>query len=172
MLLHIANFADADRRTAVAGEVLALGVVTIASENVATGARKLMRVTAAAQMKVGVTGVALKVSADADAATASTVNTDTAANTGSRIVTIAAGDLIIECRRGSIMHFDVSLLDASLDPARAGVLPNPGEALGVHPTNGLFCSLGTAGAFLVPVFGVCHETFGTTKVRIELQDVS
>ena len=172
MLLHIANLAEADRRTVVAGEDLALGAVVIASENGTTGARKVMLITAATELKKGVAGVAWKVSADADQVTSSTANTDSSADLGSRIVTISEGDLIVQVRKGAIMHYDVSLLHSSLDPARAGTLPSPGDALAIDATTGLFCKADVVGAFTSPVFGVCYETFGTTKVRIELQDVA
>lgn len=161
MKLHIANYLEADRRTAIAGEALALGAIVKISGN-AKNQRVARAVTAQADLqKPGAYGIAFKVSSDPLQVTSSTVPSEM----GNRIVSIASGDFIVECRKGTIMEYDPSLLDASLDPARGGTLPTPGQDLGVK--GALPSTTGAAGAIATPVVLRCYDVVNN-KVRIEL----
>lgn len=161
MKLHIANFFEADRRTAVAGEDLALGAIVKIAGN-AKNQRVATTVTAQADIqKPGAYGIAFKVSSDPLQVTSSTVPSEM----GTREVTIKSGDFIVECRKGTIMEYDPSLLHASLDPARAGTLPAVGDALAI--IGGLPCTVGTATAITTPVVLRVFDVVNG-KVRIEL----
>lgn len=161
MLLHIANFLEADRRTAVAGEDLALGAIVKISED-ASGNRKAVKVGANGDLVAGKIAFAFKVSSDPLQVTASTVPSEL----GTRIVTIKSGDFIVEARKGTIMEYDPSLLHASLDPARGGTLPNAGDSIAIHPTAALPCAVGTGGALTTVVLACYNKVNG--KVRVEL----
>lgn len=168
MLIHIANYFEADRRSATAGEAMPLGCVTVASADAGGSQRKLMKVTGSGDIVDGIVGIAFKVSADAEQVTSSTVPS----GLGNRIVSIANGDQIVEVRKGAMVEYDVSLLDATLDPARSGVLPVVGEALAIDTSNALFCDATKAGAVTSPVFGRVYELRGSKKVVVELLSVS
>lgn len=160
MLLHIANFFEADRRSAVAGEDLPMGAVC-AVTNVA-GERSLRMITAGSELQnVGAYAVAMEVSSDPLQVTSSTVPSEM----GTRVVTIKSGDRIVEVRRGAIIEYDPTLLDASLDPAQGGTLPVAGATLAVKA--GKPCSTGAASAITTPVVLRCYNVVGG-KVRIEL----
>lgn len=161
MKLSIANYLDADRRSAIAGEDLALGAIVKVAGN-AKNERVLTAVTAQADLQaVGKYAIAFKVSSDPLQVSASTVPSEM----GTRLVSIKSGDHIVECRRGTIMSYDPSLLDASLDPARAGTLPTVGAALAV--LNGLPCGAAAVGAITSPVVLRCYDIVNG-QVRIEL----
>lgn len=167
MKFWLANFFDADRRSCIAGEAMDVGQVIAISDN-GSGARRALKVTNANQCVPGIAAMALKVSPMSDAVTASTVNADTGKDLGARIVTIASGDAIVECRRGSIGEYFAADLDDSLNPAATvpGVTPTVGQVLGVK--NGRFCDT-TAASALVPTvpFAKVFRVFGT-KVLVEL----
>lgn len=158
MLLTIANFYEADRRTAVAGEAIAMGAVIKISDD-GKGARKANTVqdADAALLVAGKYGVALKVSNDPLQVSSSTVPSEM----GSRIVAINSGDFIVEVRKGAILEYDVSLLDASITAANVVV----GEALAVK--SGKFCKSNVAGAITSPVIGRVFNVHNG-KVRVEL----
>lgn len=164
MKLHIANFYDAPRHTAVAGEDIALGAV-IKISAATSGERKAMQLTDAdsAQLVKGKYGVALKVSADQYQV--SEVVSGVPTEWGSRVVAIKSGDYIVQVAPGAILEYDPSLLHSSLDPANGGALPAVGDALGVK--GGKFCTAGTASAITSPVIGRVFDVLGG-KVRIEL----
>ncbi len=162
MLLHIANYMDAERRTVKAGEVIAMGQVIKIGNVAGVRTATWVRDAEATSMVQGRVGVAFKVSDDALNVATSTVPVDFA---GSRLTTIASGDLMVNVTAGAIMEYDVSLLHSSLDPARAGVLPVAGDALGVK--DGLFCRANVASAIISPVFGRVYDLLGG-KVRVEL----
>lgn len=163
MLLHIANYADASRRTAIAGEAIALGAVIKLNAN-AAGERQALTVADgdAALLVSGNYGVALKVSNQMLQVSASD---DVPTEFGTRLVEIKSGDAIVEVAKGAVLEYDPSLLHSSLDPARAGALPSVGQALGIK--GGLFCTAGTGGAITSPVIGRVFGLVGN-KVRIEL----
>lgn len=163
MLLHIANFADASRRTVTAGSAIALGSIIVASD--VNGVRTVNAVAdgEAAKLVAGNYGVALKLSKLQLQVTS--VIGSIPEDFGSRLTSIKSGDAIVEVAPGAIMEYDVSLLHASLDPARGGALPAAGAALGIK--SGLFCTAATAGAITSPVVGRVHEVIGG-KVRVEL----
>lgn len=169
MLIHIANYFDADRRSALAGEDLPLGAVCAVSAGTGTAAgnRVLTKVTAAGDLKPGKFGVAFKVSSDPLQVTSSTVNADSHADLGSRVVAIKSGDQIVEVREGAIVEYHPSLLDDSLNPAAAspGTLPAIGDALGIKA--GKWCAAGASGAITSPVVGRVYDVVGG-KVRVEL----
>lgn len=161
MKLHIANFYDATRHTAVAGEAIDLGaVIKIVNDG---GTRKAMTLADAdsALLVAGNYGVAYKVNVDPNAVSESTA----AAATGDRTSPIVSGDLIVQVDRGAILEYDVTLLHDSLNPAEGGALPAAGAALGIK--GGLFCTAGTASAITNPVVGRVFDIIGS-KVRIQL----
>jgi hypothetical protein len=163
MLLHIANFYDAPRRTAIAGEAIPLGAV-IKLDN-AAGERTALVVddADAAILLPGTYGVAMKVSNQALQVSSSD---GVPADFGTRLTAIATGDAIMEIGRGAIIEYDPSLLHASLDAARSGVAPVAGDALGVK--DGLFCKADVVSAIISPVIGRVFEVLGNGKVRVEL----
>jgi hypothetical protein len=163
MLLHIANFEDAPRRTATAGSAIPMGAVTVASS--VAGVRILNPVAnaQAALLVPGNYGVALKVSKLMLQVTS--VTGSIPADFGSRLTAIVAGDSIVEVGRGAILEYDVSQLHASLAPTRAGTLPVAGTALAI--VGGLFCTVATASAIVTPVIGRVFDVVGG-KVRVEL----
>jgi hypothetical protein len=161
MKIAIVNYLDADRRTAIAGAQLPLGSICKVAAD-AKNNRVLTAVTQSSDLQnVGAYAFAFKVSSDPLQVTSSTVPSEL----GNRIVSIASGDMIVEARRGTIMEYDPSLLDASLDPARAGALPVAGATLAVK--NGLPCSVGAASAITTPVVLRCYNVVNG-KVRVEL----
>ncbi len=167
MLIHIANYFEADRRSATAGEDMDLGVVTVASPD-GTGQRELNKLTTQAEVKAGKVGIAFKVSADPQQVTASTVNADSNLDFGTRVVSIKEGDQIVEVRQGAMVEYDISLLDDSLNPDEAGTLPVVAQALAINPVNSKFCKADVVGAIVAPVFGIVFEVRGTRKVVVEL----
>lgn len=164
MKLHIANFYDAPRHTAFAGEAIALGAV-IKIDQGAAGERRALQLTDAdsAQLVAGKYGVAVKVSADDLQVSESLYGVPS--EWGSRIVAISSGDAIVQVGKGAIIEYDPSLLHASLDPANGGALPTVGTALAVK--GGKFCTAATASAITSPVVGRVFDVLGG-KVRIEL----
>jgi hypothetical protein len=164
MLLHIANYFDADRRSAIAGNDLSMGAVCKVTAD-SNNERVLNAVTVTGDLaNIGAYGVAFKVSSDPLQVDTSTVPT---AFLGDRTVSIKSGDRIVEVRRGAILEYAPSILDASLDPARSGALPVAGATLAVKPTTGLPCSVGAGSAITTPVVLRCYNVVNG-KVRIEL----
>lgn len=162
MLLHVANYFEADRRSAVAGNDLPMGTVCAVTTN-AAGDRVLNAVTVVGDIqKTGAYAIALKVSADPLQVDVTSVPVELL---GNRVVTIKSGDRIVECRRGSIMEYSPTICDASLDPARAGALPIAGDSLGIKA--GLPSSLGAGGAIISTVVLRCYNVVNG-KIRIEL----
>lgn len=162
MLITIANFFEAPRYTAVAAVDMPIGSVCKPGQD-ASGKRTLTPVTADADMATpGKVGIAIKVSQDPLQVDSTTVPIE---YLGSRLVTIKAGDNIVECRRNSIVGYDPSICDASLDPARGGALPTAGTKLGVK--GGLPCATGAASALIVNDVLICHSILGG-KILVEL----
>lgn len=172
MAINIANFFDADRRSAKAGETMSIGMVvkvrTTAETALYTGSeRELMKLANgdSALMVAGGVGVVYKVSANADQVDTTTLTAAQLANMGDRRVTIASGDQVVEVRRGAIIEYAMSDLDASLDTARGGALPVAGAALGV--VGSLFCATTAGSAITSPVLGKCYAVRGG-KILVEL----
>jgi len=163
MKLHIANFYDAPRNTAVAGEDIAMGAV-IAISNV-SGARTAMQLTDDDEdlLLPGMYGIAYKVSVESLQVSETLYGVPV--DWGSRVVAISEGDLIVQVGRTAIVEYEPSLLHASLDPARAGTLPVVGETLGIK--GGLFCKANVTDAIVAPVIGRVFDVL-SGKVRVEL----
>lgn len=164
MKLHIANFYDATRHTAVAGEDIALGAVIKIGPGTGNE-REALQVTDsdAAALVSGKFGVAFKVSGDSLQVSESLYGVPS--DWGSRVVAIYSGDAIVQVGAGAIIEYDPSLLHDSLNPAEGGTLPVVGEALAVK--GGLFAKSNVAGAITTPVVGRVFDVLGG-KVRIEL----
>jgi hypothetical protein len=162
-LVHIANYFEADRISATAGSAMVAGDV-VALEANADGSRRVTLVDAALDLRTAGYGVVMKVSTDPLATASSTA----AAKTGNRVSSIASNDDVVLVGAGAYIEYDVSLLDASLDPARSGVLPTTGALLGIR--NAKFSTLAAAGAITDPVVARVVEVFGGNKVRIKLHD--
>jgi hypothetical protein len=165
--LHVANFYDADRRSAVCHQTggMALGQVIKITDDGA-GARKalLLGNGDAALLVAGNYGVAFKVSTDPNQVPVSTLDAD---RFGSRVITIASGDDIVELRRGSIIEYPASLLHSSLDPDRSGTLPEVDDKLEI--VNALFCAAGTSSAITSPIIArVFRVNIGAKKVSVEI----
>ena len=163
--LHIANYYEADRRSARAGEAMGLGnVIKIVDDGV--GGRKALKVALVGDITPGAFGVVYKVSADPLQVSSSTASTDAGKTLQDHIVSIASGDQVVEVRRGAILEYSADLLDASLDPAEGGTTPSVGQVLGVK--NAKWCNTGAASA-LVPTTPVAkvYRKFGT-RVLVEL----
>jgi hypothetical protein len=163
MLISIVNYFESDRRTAFAAADMALGSICKVTAN-ANGDRLMTTAPVQADLqKVGAYAIAFKVSADPLQVDVTSVPVE---YLGNRVVSIKSGDAIVEVRRGAIVEYDPSLLDASLDPARSGVLPTDGATLAVSAT-GLPCTTAAVGAITSPVILRCYNVVGG-KVRIEL----
>lgn len=165
MRLNIANYMDAPRVSAIAGEALPLGAVcqVVQRGTGNTRERELRLVTAGGQLVQGGWGIAFKV----DKERLQVSSSSAPAYTGNRVVEIRSGDQITEVRAGAIMEYDPALLHSSLDPARGGTLPTVGAALAITGTGGLWCTTGTGGAITSPVIGRVFDIVAG-KVRIEL----
>jgi hypothetical protein len=157
MLLHIANYTEANRLTVTAGAALPLGGIhKIVNVGGVRTAQALADADAALLVE-GNYGLSFKVSTDPFQ-----VSTSTAPSfTGVRTVAIASGDLMVSVV-GAYVEIDPSLLDASLDPARAGAAPVPGQTLAIK--SGLICGAAVAGAITTPVVARCHYMNGTRPV--------
>ena len=164
MKLHIANFYDAPRHTAFAGEDIDVGAVIKISAGPA-GERLAHQVTDAdaAQLVAGKYGVAAKINTNPLAVSETLYGVPE--EWGSRVATIKSGDAIVQVAPGAILEFDPSLLHDSLNPAEGGTLPVVGAALAVKA--GKFAAAGTGGAIASPVVARVFDVLGG-KVRIEL----
>lgn len=160
--MHIANYFDADRFTCRAGEDMDPGDI-IRIEDDGAGGRRAMKVTQQSDLVAGNWGVVMKVSADPLQVVASTVNTDSRADLGDRIITISSGDDVVQVNNG-IIEMPAEEVDASLDPARSGTLPSVGDALAV--VSAKWCDAGAGGAITTPVVGRVYRVFGT-KILIK-----
>lgn len=164
MPINVANLLDADKRTAVAGEAITMGMVIKLSDDGA-GRRKALKLAdsdAAVAAKPGTYGIAYKLSTDSNQ-----VNSSTAPSSlGDRTVSISSGDLIIELRRGAIVEYSADLLHSSLDPSRSGTTPQAGTDLNVKGSQWCATS-GVAGSMSGTVIGRVFRVFGT-KVLVEL----
>ena len=159
--INIANFFEADRRSATAGEDMTMGMLVKVSDDGA-GGRTVMKLldADAALLVAGNYGVVYKVSADADQVHTSTAS----AVTGLREVTVSSGDAVVEVRRGAIVEYSADLLHSSLDAAREGTAPTVNDALEIKSSQ--WCEVGT-GSAITTVVGRVFKVFGT-RVAVEI----
>lgn len=153
MAVNIANYFEADRISAAAGEAMSVGMV-VSLENVA-GQRKLMKVDAAGDLVPGKYGVVMKFSVDPRAVDSST----TPAEWGTRLTSIANLDDVVLVGAGAYIQFDAADLDASLDAGRGGAYPAVGDRLGVKAAK--FSTMGAASAIITPTVARVYEVAGT-----------
>lgn len=111
--------------------------------------------------------VAMKFDTDANEVDSSTAP----AVTGLRTVSITAEDLVVECRKGTVIEYAASELAVSLDPGNGGTLPVVGADLGIAGAKWSTIAAATSSGIATPVVGRCHRVFGTgatAKVQVEL----
>lgn len=155
--LHVANFYECDRVSAVAAAALAQGVVCSVSDT-GTGERFLTAMSASPV--TGAYCIVAKESVDPFEVSDSTVPQILA---GSRIPTIASGDAVLELRRGVKVEYSADLLDDSLNPANSGATPTVGQKLAVK--NGKWAATGAAGVVSGSAgIGEVFRVFGTNVV--------
>jgi hypothetical protein len=160
MPIHIANFYDADRRTAKADEAIVMGAVIKIEDDLAGGRLAHTLVSGdGALLVAGNYGVAYKVSTDA----ASVISSSTGDTT--RVVSIVSGDYIVEVRRNALITYTADMLHANLDPDRGGTTPLAGAplALWTSATANKWCASGTGGAIATLIASV-FKTEGTNVV--------
>jgi hypothetical protein len=157
--LHIANFYECDRLSAVAGEVMTPGMIVKVSDT-GTGERKLLKLgnSDAAELVAGKYAIVTKELLDALEVTVTTAS----ASSGIRTVSIASGDAVLELRRGVQVEYPADMLHASLDPARAGATPTVGTKLEI--VGSLPCAAGTASAITSPIVLRVTKVHGTAVV--------
>lgn len=166
-MLQVTNWKYADIGTGVAAAAIAQGAICKVTDS--SGKRLLTQLLDTDDALVGVAGisltgnfaVAMKISTDANEVTSSTVP----ARLGTRIPAIATGDVIMEIRRGAKLEYSADLVDASLDPARAGATPAVGDSLGIK--GGLWSTFAAAtptGIQPSPAVARVHKVFGTNFV--------
>ncbi len=158
---HIVNMAQADLRTAVAGaDHSQLGMVCKVTNS--SGARALTPLTDTddALVVAGNYAVAMKYSSNAWAV--DTTSADTTA-LGDRRTAIKSGDVILECRRGTILEYDLTELGASLQSTPPAV----GDALGIASGLWATTAAATTSGIATPVVGRVHQVLGS-KYQIEL----
>jgi hypothetical protein len=129
MAVTIANWFDADRRSCRAGETMTIGNIVKMSGD-ANGERFAMKLSNgdAAKLTHGDYAIIYKVSADA-----AYVEETTAPEglTGSRLVTIASGDQVVEVRPGALIEYAAADLHDSLNPDEGGDTPAVGDHLSI-----------------------------------------
>lgn len=168
-ILHIANLFEAPRDSATAKTAIAMGAVVTVEPDADGSQKQLKLATQASDLVEGLWGIAWKVSADPDQVASSTTNADIGWDAaGDHVVKIAAGDQIVHVGVGARVDYPCSLLDASLDPARAGAQPAVGAKLAINPANSLWCGAAVVGAITDPVCGVVIERRGSDHVVIQL----
>lgn len=163
MPIHIANFYEADRRTAVAGENMTQGMVVKIDQS-ASGERRLYKLlnTDSAELVAANYAVVAKFSVDPDQVESTTAPSPTRDRT---TVNVLSGDMVVEVRRGSIIEFSADLLHSSLDPARSGATPAATDTLAIKDS--LFCKTDVASAITSPVVARVYKVYGTA-VLVEL----
>lgn len=158
MLMTVRNWTEAPRYSATyaASEtaILQVGsVVKIVDDGTGNRRMELFSVSGdSAFLKPSRFGLAYKVSTDPYQATRTTAPDFT----GIRLVQIYPGDSALVVYGESIVDLDPSILDATLDPSRSGVLPAVGDVIGVNPVNGLLCKNNLTGAIISPVAFVTY----------------
>lgn len=166
MAVTILNYFDADRRSVSAGEAMTIGdVVKVVVSGTSRSVTKLGDADDALALP-GNVGVVFKVSTDPNQVVESAASAN-AAVTGDRIPSIASGDAVVICRAGTIIEYNASELDDSLNPDAAGVLPTVGQDLGVSGSKFATIAAATAAGIASPVIARCYQVIGS-KVAVEL----
>jgi hypothetical protein len=167
--LHVANYQEARRYTAIANATLQLGEIIKIVAGATAGTRYAARSTAVGDVqKTTLWGVVMKISSDAQQVASTTAS----AATGDRTVTIASGDAVVQVGAGAVIEYHQALLHDSLDPDRGGVTPLVGDSLGIA-TSGSLCRWTTAASTSYTNVGTTihvgrvFRTFGK-KVLIQL----
>lgn len=155
-MFQIANFLEAPRYSARAGETLSLGMVC-KELDWGNGEKKLLKLGTgdAAYLSGDKYVVVTKFSTDPGQVASSTAPS----RLGSRLVTISSGDHVVACYPGSIMEYSTDLLDASLTTFAVG------DSLKVK--DGKFAAANASGVVSDQVIAKVFRVFGT-KVLIEL----
>lgn len=158
MAFHVANFYDAPRFSARAGEAMDHGMVVKVSDW-GNGERKLMKLanSDAAALSGDQYAVVTKFSTEPNQVMSSTAPS----RLGSRITTISSGDHVVELRKGAIMEYSLDALHSSV----TSTPPVVGDGLTVKDS--LFCIAGTSGQASAQVVGKVFRIFGT-RYLIEL----
>lgn len=161
MAFNIANFFEAPRYSARAGETFTHGMVAKVLDW-GNGERKLMKVANTdGQYLSGGGDLVIITKYDTDV---NQVQSSTAPSSlGSRLVTISSGDHVVGSGHGTIAEYSADLLHASLDPAGA-TPPKVGDQVQVKDS--MFCAVGVAGG-LGQTVGNVFRVFGS-KVLINL----
>lgn len=161
MPLHIANWKYADIGTAVAAEAMDQGSVCYVDANGVNRQLNLLGDSDDAQAVNGKLAVAMKVSSDPNEVDSSTAP----ARLGSRVPTIAAGDLVMEVRPGALIRYTADLLDDGLDPSTtAGTTPAIGDALGIKGSKWCAWADNAIGGTAAVAFARVHKVYGTDVV--------
>lgn len=158
--IHIANFFECDRLSAIAFESMDPGMIVKVSDNL-KGERRLLKLADgdAAELVAGKYAIVTKELLDANEVTVTTAS----AASGVRTVSIVSGDAVLELRRGVAVEYPADMLHSSLDPARGGVTPAAGDA--VHIKSSLPCrNTGVASAITSPVVLRVLRVHGTAVV--------
>lgn len=160
--LHISNFFECDRLSAVAAETMTPGMIVKVSDN-GSGERKLLKLGNgdAAELVAGKYAIVTKELLDANEVSTSTAS----AASGVRTVSIVSGDAVLELRRGTVVEYPADMLHSSLNPALGGTTPAAGDKLEI--VGSLPCAAGTSSAITSPIVLRVLRVFGTT-VAVEL----
>lgn len=164
MPLHVVNWKYAQVLTAVAAADMDQGQVCAVGGTGANRELTPLADTDDALVLAGNYAIAMKVSTDPAAVDES----DAPARLGSRLNDeISTGDLIMECRRGSLVRYTADLLDDSLNPAALGTTPAIGDDLGIAGGKPATIAAATSSGIATPVVMRVHNVVGT-DVIIEL----
>ena len=164
-MMHISNFFECDRLSAVAGEAMSTGMIVKVSDT-GKGERKLMKLLDADTPAAGAYAIVTKELVDPNEVDATTAGADT----GIRTVSIASGDPVLELRKGVKVRMSLDLLHSSLDPNRAGTLPAVGDTVLVKGSQ--FCKNNVAGAVATVIAKVLrvYGSGNSAELGIELPD--
>jgi len=166
-MIQIANYEDARRLSATAGETMAQGEVVYVSDD-GSGNRFLMKVGNgdAAKLLAGNYGIVFKVDVRAEAVESTFVGVGQKELGGTtRLTTIVSGDAVVVVGRGAIVQYAPADLDDTLNAAEGGALPAVGDSLGVLGSK--FCKADAQSAIVSPYIGRVNLVLGT-NVLVEL----
>lgn len=166
-MIHVTNWKYADIGTGVAAAAMSQQGLVCKVTDDGAGRRLLTPIldTEDALVLAGNYAVALKV--DTDPNEIDFANPDGLTVPGAtrdRSVTIAADDLVMECRAGTKLEYSADLLDNSLNPAQGGTTPTVGQDLGISGSKWATIAAATSAGIATPVVGRVHKVFGTSVV--------